>query len=130
MKLISTEECIMSKLNLNIIDKVTRQNVAARVQILDSQGEFLSPENSILKIGPGLPFFYSDGIVECDVPRGPLQVLVERGTEYIPNVICFFCMKLLQNNVITHVDNQTQIIPEKVTDQLLKIITFLNKIKG
>ena len=62
MKLISTEECIMSKLNLNVIDKVTRQNVAARVQILDSQGEFLSPENSILKIGPGLPFFYSDGI--------------------------------------------------------------------
>ena len=77
----------MPKLNLNIIDKITKQNVAARVQILDSQGEFLSPASSILKIGPGSPFFYSDGVVECEVSRGPLQILVERGTEYIPNVI-------------------------------------------
>ena len=78
---------MMPKLNLNIIDKVTKENVAARVQILDSQGEFLSPATSILKIGPGSPFFYSDGLVECDVSTGPLQVLVERGTEYIPNMI-------------------------------------------
>ena len=28
---------MMPKLNLNIIDKVTKENVAARVQILDSQ---------------------------------------------------------------------------------------------
>ena len=39
---------MMPKLNLNIIDKVTKENVAARVQILDSQGEFLSPATSIL----------------------------------------------------------------------------------
>ena len=75
----------MPRLNLNIIDKVTKQNVAARVQILDSQGDFLSPASSILKIGPGLPFFYSDGVVDCEVSRGPLHVLVERGTEYVPN---------------------------------------------
>ena len=90
----------MPKLSLNIIDKVTKQNVAARVQILDSQGEFLSPKNPILKIGPGLPFFYSDGSVECDVPRGPLQVLVERGTEYIPNIISIDISNGKKNYVI------------------------------
>ena len=59
----------MPKLNLNIIDKVTKENVAARVQILDSQGEFLSPATSILKIGPGSAFFYSDVLVDCEVCR-------------------------------------------------------------
>jgi hypothetical protein len=36
-------------------------------------------------VGSGEPFFYAaDGSFEVDVPGGPTQVVVERGTEYLP----------------------------------------------
>ena len=63
---------------------LAESSVAARVQVLASTGSFAHPPNAILKVGPGAPFFYSDGTFSVDVPRGRTQVLVERGTEYVP----------------------------------------------
>jgi hypothetical protein len=74
----------MAKLTGRIIDKHNGQILEARVQVLASGGQFLHPKDAILKVGPGLPFFYSDGTFEVDAPRGVTQILVERGTEYIP----------------------------------------------
>ena len=77
----------MAKLAGTIIDEATGQRIDARVQVLASSGRFICPADSILKVGPGVPFFYSDGSFEVDVTRGPTQVLVERGTEYVPGRI-------------------------------------------
>ncbi len=74
----------MSKLHGTIVDSTTGEPCAGRVQVLGSSGEFISPQGSILKVGSGLPFFYCEGEFTVDVPVGPVQVLVERGTEYIP----------------------------------------------
>ncbi|MCI0441489.1 MAG: CehA/McbA family metallohydrolase [Chloroflexi bacterium] len=74
----------MAKLAGVIVDEATGQRIDARVQVLASSGRFVSPADAILKVGPGVPFFYSDGAFEVDATRGPTQVLVERGTEYVP----------------------------------------------
>ena len=74
----------MGTLNGSIIDKSSGEKVAARVQVLASTGGFTHPADAILKVGTGVPFFYSDGNFSLDVPRGLTQILVERGTEYIP----------------------------------------------
>ena len=74
----------MGKLAGKIIDKDTELSLEARVQVLSSGGEFLHPRDAILKVGPGAPFFYADGEFVVDAPRGIAQVLVERGTEYVP----------------------------------------------
>ena len=77
----------MTKLAGVIIDETTGEPVAARVQVLDSRGVFIHPPNAILKVGPGAPFFYSDGAFDVDITRGPTQVIVERGTEYAPAIV-------------------------------------------
>lgn len=74
----------MAKLSGQIIDKQSGQRVEARVQVLSSGGTFLHPPEVLLKVGPGLPFFYCDGAFEVDAPRGVTRILVERGTEYTP----------------------------------------------
>jgi hypothetical protein len=74
----------MPKLTGRIIDKQSGELVEARVQVLSSGGTFLHPPGALLKVGPGLPFFYSDGAFEVDAPRGVTRILVERGTEYAP----------------------------------------------
>lgn len=74
----------MASIAGRIVDQVTGAPVEARVQVLSSQGRFLHPQDAILKVGPGVPFFYSDGAFQVDAPRGLTRVLVERGTEYIP----------------------------------------------
>lgn len=74
----------MAKLTGRIIDKQTGAEIPARVQVLSSGGTFLHPAAAILKVGTGLPFFYSDGHFAVDAPRGLTQILVERGTEYKP----------------------------------------------
>ena len=68
----------------NVIDKATGEPVEARVQVLASTGAFVHPADAILKVGPGDPFFYSDGGFAVEVPRGPTLVVAERGTEYAP----------------------------------------------
>ena len=74
----------MSKLTGEIIDRETGERIAARVQVLASTGSFAHPPDAILKVGPGAPFFYSDGTFEVEVDGGSTQIIVERGTEYVP----------------------------------------------
>ncbi len=74
----------MAKLRGKIYDNQTGQTMEARVQVLSSWGAFLHPRDAILKVGHGIPFFYTDGQFEVDAPRGNTQILVERGTEYVP----------------------------------------------
>ena len=74
----------MAKLTGSIIDEATGEQVEARVQVIASSGQFVSPPEALLKVGPGVPFFYSDGSFEVEAGRGLTQIIVERGTEYTP----------------------------------------------
>jgi hypothetical protein len=77
----------MAKLSGRIIDKQSGEQIEARVQVLSSGGTFLHPPDVLLKVGPGLPFFYCDGAFAVDAPRGVTRILVERGTEYVPKLL-------------------------------------------
>ena len=77
----------MARITGRIIDKQTGAVVEARVQVISSGGSFLHPTDAILKVGPGMPFFYSDGEFSVDAPRGLTRVTVERGTEYVPTSV-------------------------------------------
>ena len=74
----------MPRLLGEVRDATTGDVVAARVQVITSQGEFARPDGALLQVGTGQPFFYSDGNFELDVPGGPIRLLIERGTEYRP----------------------------------------------
>ena len=74
----------MTKLCGEIRDSVSGEKVPARVQILSPTGELVNSAESIHKIGPGEPFFYSDGYFEVEVNNGYHQILIEKGTEYEP----------------------------------------------
>jgi len=74
----------LAKLTGSITDADTGEPVAARVRVVASTGQFVHPDGAILKVGTGDPFFYSDGTFDVEVPRGAIQVVVERGTEYVP----------------------------------------------
>jgi hypothetical protein len=74
----------MPKIAGIIVDGNTGKKVEARVQALTVEGRFLHPSNAILKVGNGLPFFYCDGEFTLEAPRGSTQLLVERGTEFVP----------------------------------------------
>ena len=67
-----------------IVDAATGQKVGARVQVIGNDGAPLAPPDAMWKIGTGEPFFYSDGEFSLSVPRGRVQITVERGTEYVP----------------------------------------------
>lgn len=77
----------MATLAGSIIDKATGAQIEGKVRVLGSGGGFVHPPDSILKVGSGESFFYSDGKFEVDVTRGPTRVIVERGTEYVPAAI-------------------------------------------
>ena len=77
----------MATLAGKVIDGDSGEQVPARVQVLASNGEFAHPDEAILKVGPGAPFFYSDGEFNVEVGRGRTQVVVERGTEYVPATV-------------------------------------------
>ena len=70
-----------------VIDKDTGERIPAKVQVTASSGMFVYPDDAILKVGSGAPFFYSDGGFEVAVNRGPTRIVVERGTEYVPAVV-------------------------------------------
>jgi hypothetical protein len=67
-----------------IWDRDTSRPLAARVQVLASNGALCAPADSIHKHGTGEPFFYADGTFAVDLPSGQADVVVERGTEYRP----------------------------------------------
>ena len=74
----------MGTLHGVIRDSVSGEPVEAKVHVLTSSGNFVHPADSLLKVGPGDPFFYSAGEFTVDVPRGSTDIIVERGTEYEP----------------------------------------------
>lgn len=67
-----------------VFDGDTGRPLAARVQVLSSTGAVRSPADSILKHGPGAPFFYADGTFAVDLAAGQADIVVERGIEYHP----------------------------------------------
>ena len=71
-------------LTARIVDAATGEKVGGRVQIIGTEGAPIAPPDAMWKIGTGEPFFYSDGEFTLNVPRGRVQVTVERGTEYVP----------------------------------------------
>ncbi|MCZ6634419.1 MAG: CehA/McbA family metallohydrolase, partial [bacterium] len=67
-----------------IRDSTSNAAVPAKVHVLSSTGKFVHPPGSIMKVGPGDPFFYCDGEFSVHAPRGSTDIIVERGTEYEP----------------------------------------------
>jgi hypothetical protein len=65
-------------------DRDAQRPIAARVQVIASDGSIRTPVESILKFGTGDPFFYADGEFAVSLPSGQADILVERGTEYRP----------------------------------------------
>ena len=47
-------------------------------------------KRQLLKVGPGQPFFYSGGSFQVDVERGYTTIIVERGTEYVPQEVTVY----------------------------------------
>jgi hypothetical protein len=75
----------MPILRARVWDRRRGVPLEARVQVMASTGELLAPDGALHKVGPGEPFFYADESgFEVDIPGGPTQIVVERGTEYIP----------------------------------------------
>ena len=74
----------MGRIAGSIRDAATGEKVQARVQVLDPAGVPAGPDGALWKVGPGEPFFYSDGEFSIETTRGYYRVLVERGTEYRP----------------------------------------------
>lgn len=67
-----------------IVDAATGHRLEGRVHALASTGRFHAPPDAVLKVGGGPQFFYADGGFELALPRGQADLLVERGTEYLP----------------------------------------------
>jgi hypothetical protein len=74
----------MPKITGEIRDAKTGEVVQARVQVISPGGENVAPVDAMWKIGPGEPFFYSNGQFSLETSRGYHRILVERGTEYTP----------------------------------------------
>ena len=74
----------MGNLIATIRDAVSGAVIEAKVHVVSAGGQYISPSNSISKVGPGEPFFYCPGQFSVNVPRGSTDIVVERGTEYRP----------------------------------------------
>ena len=80
----------MGTISGQIVDKATGEPIEARVKVIDSRGNFAHPPKALLKVGPGQPFFYSAGSFQVDVERGYTTIIVERGTEYVPQEVTVY----------------------------------------
>ena len=58
----------MAKLTGSITDADTGEPIAARVRVVASGGQFVHPDDAILKVGTGDQFFYSDGTLTSTYP--------------------------------------------------------------
>lgn len=74
----------MGMLHGTVMDAATGEPLDVKVHVLSAIGNFVHPQQALLKQGPGTPFFFCDGTFEVGLPRGRAMVLVERGTEYVP----------------------------------------------
>lgn len=77
-------EGTMPALEGRIWDQVSGWPLEARVHVLASSGEFRAPDGVLPKVGPREPYFYCEERFSVEVPRGPADIVVERGTEYRP----------------------------------------------
>ena len=60
----------MGTLHGTIIDAVSGESLDAKVHVLNASGNFSRPPNSMLKRGPGTPFFFCDGAFAVEGSRG------------------------------------------------------------
>jgi len=60
----------MPKITGEIRDAATGEIVQARVQVLSPTGANVAPADAMWKVGPGEPFFYSDGQFSLETTRG------------------------------------------------------------
>jgi hypothetical protein len=72
-----------------IVDQQSGQPLEAKVHVIDAGGRPVFPADSILKVGPGRPGFYTPGEFTLEVPSGFTTISVERGTEYEPFEVTF-----------------------------------------
>ena len=73
-----------ANLAASVINEAIGETIPARVHVVDSTGRFAHPSEAILKVGPGVSFFYADGFFKVDLSRGPSQITVECDTKYVP----------------------------------------------
>lgn len=81
-----------SSIEGQIWDEPSGRRLEARVSVIASTGEVCIPPGAIRSAavtGPnngtivaGSPFFASDGTFSVEIPPGPAQIIVERGTEF------------------------------------------------
>ncbi|MBM4418898.1 MAG: ester cyclase [Chloroflexi bacterium] len=76
------EERLMATVRGTIVDRASGRPLEARVRVISSTGNSVIPREAVLKVGGGEPFFYADRSFAVDVPRGQVDIVVERGTEY------------------------------------------------
>ena len=74
----------VTELRGRILDRESGRALEARVHVRASTGEVHTPPDAIRKVGPGESFFYADGTFELDLPPGPAEIVLERGTEFRP----------------------------------------------
>jgi hypothetical protein len=67
-----------------VVDQQSGHPLEAKVHVIDAGGRPVLPTDAILKVGPGLPGFYTRGQFTLEVPSGFTTISVERGTEYEP----------------------------------------------
>ena len=74
----------MSLIRVCIREAGSGQLLEAQVCVISSGGHFTYPQDALLKVGSGTPFFYSDGQFTVQVPKGYTEIRAERGIEYEP----------------------------------------------
>ena len=74
----------MATLEGRIWDRASGRPLEARVRVVASSGESRVPDDALRKVGNGEPFFYAAEHFGVELPSGPADVIVERGTEYLP----------------------------------------------
>jgi len=77
----------MTTLRGRIRDGMTGRPLEARVRVVAAGGDVRAPDGALHKVGNGDAFFYSEGAFEVEVSRGQTDVIVERGTEYLPRQV-------------------------------------------
>ena len=60
----------MGILHGTIIDAVSGEPLDAKVRVLNAMGTFSHPPGSMLKRGPGTPFFFCNGSFAVEGSRG------------------------------------------------------------
>ena len=79
-----TRRSSRARIAVRVFEAASGRACAARVAVLCSDGTIASPPSALQKRGTGRQQFYAVSTFEVDVPSGPTEILIERGTEYRP----------------------------------------------